>query len=317
MANNTNMLFGRLRLKQLNLIIAISKHNSLRKAAADLAMTQSTASKALQEAELILGNKLFERRRDGLYANRFGECAINYAHIIRKDVLALSDELVEIKTGRGGKIRVGVIMGGVPKVLKDAINRICSVNEDIVIEIYENTSTIMLAMLNNDRLDMVIGRTSVSQNADNYDYIHLAEENVSIVVGNSNPLTKKKDVVLADLKDSRWIAYPNRAPLNILLKQELERADINTFACPVETASTFITITLLSDSDDFVALIPADVAAFFANNGLITILPISLPSRSQPFGLITHKQRNLTHATKLLIDTILQARALPAMPQQG
>lgn len=289
----------------------------MRKAAVELAMTQSTASKALQETELILGSKLFERRRDGLYANRFGECAINYAHIIRKDVIALSDELTEIKTGHGGKVRVGVIMGGVPKILKDSINRVCNVNKDIVIEIHEDTSTIMLAMLNNDRLDMVIGRTSVSQNAENYDYIHLAEENVSIVVGNNNPLAQKKDVALGDLKDSRWIAYPNRTPLNILLKQELERADINTFECPIETASTFITITLLSDSNDLVALIPADVASFFANNGLITILPISLPSRSQPFGLITHKQRNLTHATKLLIDTILQSRALPPAPNNS
>src|SRR3546814_1088650 len=78
MVENINTLFGRLRLKQLNLIIAIGQHNSLRKAAAELAMTQSAASKALREAELILGDTLFERRRDGLYANQFGECAINY-----------------------------------------------------------------------------------------------------------------------------------------------------------------------------------------------------------------------------------------------
>src|SRR3546814_10620006 len=95
-------------------------------------MTQSAASKALREAELILGDTLFERRRDGLYANQFGECAINYAHIIRKDVIALSDELTEIKTGQGGRIRVGVIMGGVPTILKDAVNKLCAVNKDIV-----------------------------------------------------------------------------------------------------------------------------------------------------------------------------------------
>ncbi|UHL63872.1 LysR family transcriptional regulator [Paralcaligenes sp. KSB-10] len=317
MTSNANMLFGRLRLRQLNLIIAIGKHNSLRKAAAELAMTQSTASKALHEAELILGDKLFERRRDGLYANRFGECAINYAHVIRKDITALSDELAEIKTGSGGKIRVGVIMGGVPKVLKDSINHVCGMNKDIVVEIYENTSAIMLAMLNSDKLDVVIGRTSVSQHADNYDYMHLAEENVSIVVGNGNPLAQKADVALPDLKNSRWIAYPNRTPLNILLKQELERAGINAFASPIETASTFITMTLLSDSDDFVALIPTDVASFFANHGLITILPIRLPSRSQPFGLITRKQRNQTRAAKLFIDAILQARTLPAAALPG
>ncbi|MEO6983947.1 MAG: LysR family transcriptional regulator [Paralcaligenes sp.] len=317
MSNNTNMLFGRLRLKQLNLIIAIGRHNSLRRAAVELAMSQSTASKALQEAELILGDRLFERRRDGLYANQFGECAINYAHAIRKDVIALADELTEIKTGHGGKIRVGVIMGGVPKILKSAINTVCDANKEIVIEIYESTSTNMLGMLNSDKLDLVIGRTSVSQHSEGYDYIHLAEEDVAIVAGNKNPLRQRERLVLADLKEARWISYPNRTPLNILLKQELERADINAFISPVETASTFVTITLLSDSSDLLALIPADVAAFFARYGAITILPIQLPSRSQPFGLITRKQRNLTRATKALIDAILQARAIPAYVDQN
>ncbi|MGB3291325.1 MAG: LysR family transcriptional regulator [Burkholderiaceae bacterium] len=313
MVGNINTLFGRLRLKQLNLIIAIGKHNSLRKAAAELAMTQSAASKALREAELILGDALFERRRDGLYANQFGECAINYAHIIRKDVIALSDELKEIKTGQGGRIRVGVIMGGVPKVLKDAIDAVCGRNPDIVIEIHEDTSAAMLGMLHSDKLDIVIGRTSVSQNADNYDYVHLSEEEVCIVSGTGNPLARKKTLSLSDLKDARWLAYPQRSPLNLLLKQELERADINAFTSPVETASTFVTITLLSGSNDFIALIPSDIASLFAAHGMIAILPIQLPSRSQPFGLITRKQGNLSRAAKLLIDAILASRERPRM----
>mgnify|MGYP001544841805 FL=1 len=76
-------------------------------------------------------------------------------------------------------------------------------------------------------------------------------------------------------------------------------------------------MTLLGDSDDYVALIPTDVASFFANHGLITILPIRLPSRSQPFGLITRKQRNQTRAAKLFIDVILQARTLPVAAPPG
>src|SRR5690606_2349886 len=150
-----------------------------------------------------------------------------------------------------------------------------------------------------DKLDIVIGRTSVSQHSDSYDYIHLAEEDVSIIAGNNNPLALRKELSLADLKNARWLAYPQRSPLNILLKQELERADINTFTSPIETASTFVTITMLSGSEDFVALIPADVAAFFADRGMVTILPIRLPSRSQPFGLITRKQDNLSRAAKM------------------
>src|SRR3546814_19694312 len=98
-----------------------------------------------------MGDTFFERRRDGLHANQFVESGINYAHIIRKDVIALSDELTEIKTGQGGRIRVGVIMGGVPTILKDAVNKLCAVNKDIVVEIHESTSNTLLGMLNSDK----------------------------------------------------------------------------------------------------------------------------------------------------------------------
>src|SRR3546814_20485139 len=92
-------------------------------------------------------------------------------------------------------------MGGVPTILKDAVNKLCAVNKDIVVEIHESTSTTMLGMLNSDKLDIVIGRTSVSQNAGNYDYVHLADEDVSIVAGNGNPLPQQKKLALSDLKE--------------------------------------------------------------------------------------------------------------------
>jgi DNA-binding transcriptional LysR family regulator len=315
--NNLNALFGRLRLRQLNLLIAIGRHNSLRQAAAELAMTQSAASKALREVESILGDPLFERRRDGLYPNRLGECAINYAHVIHRDVIALSDELDEIRHGRGGKVRVGVIMGGVPTVLKDSIAQVCAENPGIVIEVHENTSAIMLSMLNSDKLDMVIGRTSVSPDADGYDYLHLAEESISVAAGSANPLARKKRLELADLAHLRWIGYPSRSPLNILLRQELGRAGINSVATPIETASTFITVALLNDSSDLVALIPTDVATFFARRGLISVLPVALRSHAQPYGLITRKRRNLSHAAKTFIDALAGRRGAQAAPPRG
>src|SRR4051812_30158679 len=61
MKDTLNVLLSKLRMKQLQLLIALDDLKSLHKAAGAMAMTQSAASKALQELESMLEAPLFER----------------------------------------------------------------------------------------------------------------------------------------------------------------------------------------------------------------------------------------------------------------
>ncbi|MDR3387238.1 MAG: LysR family transcriptional regulator, partial [Rudaea sp.] len=57
MKDTLNVLLSRLRMKQLQLLIALDDHTSLHKAAGAMSMTQSAASKALQELESMLDER--------------------------------------------------------------------------------------------------------------------------------------------------------------------------------------------------------------------------------------------------------------------
>jgi molybdenum-dependent DNA-binding transcriptional regulator ModE len=57
-----------LRLKQLRLSIVLDGRGSLHKAAEQIAISQSGATKALREVESLLGIPLFEREPKGLMA---------------------------------------------------------------------------------------------------------------------------------------------------------------------------------------------------------------------------------------------------------
>jgi molybdenum-dependent DNA-binding transcriptional regulator ModE len=54
MKSTLDVLMGRLRMKQLQLLIALDDHKSLHKASSAMSMTQSAASKALAELESML-----------------------------------------------------------------------------------------------------------------------------------------------------------------------------------------------------------------------------------------------------------------------
>lgn len=96
----------------------------LAQSGSDLSITQSAASKALMEIESVMGGSLFERSRVGIVPNELGRCVIRYAWLLRAVVDAMVQEASNIRLGRGGRVSVGAIMGAIPHVLTDAIQRL-------------------------------------------------------------------------------------------------------------------------------------------------------------------------------------------------
>lgn len=300
---STNTL-GKLRVRQLHLLISIGQHKSLQKAANELSMTLSAASKSLQEIEQILGGTLFARMRDGLHPNALGQCAISYAQIIRKDINAMCDELVSIQTGQTGRIRLGAIMGSIPLIVDTIHDLLNQPETDLTIEFLEGTSTQLLTMLENDQLDIAIGRTSMSIAPDNFHYTHLMDEHISVVVGFNHPISTKQNLAFHELKGFQWISFPNRLSLSILLRQELVRAGLTEAKLPIETASTTLTSLLLKKSTNLLAFLPTSIAEQLEQQKLVSILPIDFPQKAQPFGLITYKKRNLPPNAQVLIEAL-------------
>jgi DNA-binding transcriptional LysR family regulator len=303
-----NALLSRLRLKQLGLVIALDQQRSLRKAASELAMTQSAASKALAEIEGILGGTLFERSRVGIVPNALGRCVIRYAWLLRADVDAMWQEVSDIRLGHSGRLSVGAIMGAVPLVLTEAIAKLREEVPEISIEIVEDTSQRLLQLLDQGQLEVAIARVVVSARPALYRYTELADEPLSVAAGPEHPLARARKVTLKDLQPYNWIAYPSRMPLRALLEREMTDAGMTLPTNFIETSSTFATATLLRRSSDLVALLPQEVCEFFSAQKLLRTLPIALKSRTQPFGIVTRTGGRLSAVAQRFVDVLLAAQ---------
>lgn len=306
MSITTHNVLSRLRLKQLGLVIALDHHRSLRKAAMDLAMTQSAASKALAEIESVMGGPLFDRTRTGIAPNELGRCVIRYAWLLRADVEAMCQEVEDIQLGRGGHLSVGAIMGAVPGVLTEAVAALREAEPDVSIQIQEDTSARLLGMLDQGQLDLVLGRATVSPNPGQYHYRLLREEPLHIAVGPQHALARAKKVRLQDLHPYRWIVYPSRMPLRVMLEREFAEAGMTMPSNLIETASAFATASLLRRCPDLVALLPAEVCEFFLPDKMLRVLPIDLVSSGQPFGVITRTASRPAPLAQRFIDILLK-----------
>jgi DNA-binding transcriptional LysR family regulator len=306
MLPNVDWIAARLRLKQLRLLIALDEHGSLHRAADEMALTQPGATKALREIEATFGATLFSRSPQGIQPNELGRCVIRYARLIHMDVAHLREEMAGILQGAGGRLAVGSIMGAVSGVLVDALTRLRAKQPALTVEVVEDTSARLLALLDQGRLDLAICRASVARQPDHYDYVELRDEPLAIVAGLEHALIDAPEVTLADLAQSRWIVYPSIMPLRSLFEREFKEAGLPLPLHPVETSSTITTVLLLQRDPTLVSLMPLDMAHFLTGHGLARRLAIAVRSRTEPYGIVTRRGAALSAAARLMIDELTQ-----------
>jgi DNA-binding transcriptional LysR family regulator len=126
------------------------------------------------------------------------------------------------------------------------------------------------------------------------------------VARTGHSLLGSQKLELSQLADLAWIVPPVGTALRHRFELMFRESGLD---CPnrlVETASPMVVTKLLGESD-FVALLPCDVAEYYAGCGLVRELPIGLPCNMDPFGVITRKGWLLSPAAQLVSETLEDA----------
>ena len=217
MIPSLSSIASRLRFRQLGLLVALEECGSVHRAAERLGMTQPGLTKALREVESTFGSELFVRTKQGVYPNELGQCLIRHARLMDADLGHLREEMNGVLRGSGGRVAVGAITGALHSVLIDAVSELRRTQPALSIEIRESTSLELLEAVNEGRLDVAIGRITVSSSVEQLDYEPLMEESVAVAAGPRHALVRAKRVTLAQLAKYRWVIYPGNMPLRKLL----------------------------------------------------------------------------------------------------
>jgi DNA-binding transcriptional LysR family regulator len=77
------------------------------------------------------------------------------------------------------------------------------------------------------------------------------------------------------------------------------RAPVNL----IETGALLFTSKMLQMSD-MLSVLATDVARYYAEHGLVSILPIDLPCQMEAFGIITRRDRLLSPAAEVMLRAI-------------
>lgn len=269
-----NSLQQSLKLRHISVVLEIARYGTLQKAADALMLSHSAVSKTLAEVETLAGAQLFERTPSGVRPTIFGEALVRHAYLIARDVQRAESELDALRVGDMGTLSIGIFF---PLnwwgTLANCVGEFQTRSPRIRFNVREDSMETLLERLDQDLVDVVIGRLASGIGADHYTHYPLIEDNPLFVARQGHPLTRKP-VELQDLLDFPWILpeQPN------VIRQQLEFAvrdmGLNFGTDVMSSQVSALTFRLASMSD---ALVLVSQCIAKELNVLYRLQPVSCP----------------------------------------
>jgi len=291
---------SRVKLRQLLLVAALDERRSLRKAAADLAMTQPAATKLLRDLEEAVGLPLYTRHAWGMAPTPYGETLARYARGLVAELSEARHELAAQAEGAQGNVRIGGVTGAVPGILAPAIRRMQAERPGVALFVLVNATEVLLAALRQGTLDVAV--CPLPADADTADLVvrRLGDEPLRIVARAGHPLARARRAGADALVRVPWIVQTPESPLRRDVDAMLSAAGLRLPRSVVETVSVVATLALLQESDAVTAM-PKALADHYARYGMVVALPVELPAPASRYELVTRARRELSPAARAFV----------------
>ena len=300
-----NFLLGRLKLRQLRLLIAIADEGTVLKGALTLNIAQPAATKTVKELEDALGVQLFDRTSRGVTPTDYGQVLISHARLILTQLRHAGEDLQSLEEGLTGRVHVGTLLAASSSLLPRALVRLHERRPGIAVSVAEGTIDRLMPALRTGDLDVVLGRLPEFREREQLQQELLYHDKVVIVVRSGHPLAGLKAPTLADLIDHDWVMPPPQTTLRRQIDQAFRKAGLEPPRATIESVSILTNHQLLA-STDMVGAMPYQVGAGLTGLG---ILPLTLEGTGSRIGATTHASVEPSAAARCFMGLIREVAA--------
>lgn len=254
----------RLKMRHLEVILALAESESLTAAAGQLHMTQPALSHWLADMEDAVGSPLFLRGRR-LALTSEGEVLHAHAARMLGDVRRTHEDLHALRSGLQGRLRVGT---GLPRVLlPKAIARLQQDQSGIFVSVVEASLPNLLDQLAKREIDLIIGALSAPALASGFATASLLPDSLHVVARSGHAVLGQSSLPWDEMGSHRWIL----PPAGSVMRDAFEHA----FAMqrqpppiPCVEAGSSIRVQLLLEEQDYLSILSAAEVPLYHPLGL-------------------------------------------------
>ncbi|WP_404302605.1 LysR substrate-binding domain-containing protein [Alicycliphilus denitrificans] len=309
MAQIDRVLRSNLKLRHLQMLVALDQFQHLGRAAEFLSLTQPAVSKTLAEIESMFGLPLFERSTRGTRPTAAGASVVRFARSVLAGYERTRDEIAAEASGASGRTSVGAMVSATPVLLAQAVERLKARSSRTTVLIEEGDLARLLPKLRLGELDLFVGRLEPAYASPDLETEPLCEDPMVAVVRPGHALARKRAVQWADLAGQPCVLPPPWASLRVKLEQQFFAHGLHPPVDIVESASFLSQLTFMHQRGA-VAFMACNVAQHFAQQGMLALLKLPVPVELPPLGLITLRGQRLTPVTALLVECLKEGAAL-------
>ncbi len=292
----------RLKLRDLNILLAVVQSGSMAQAARHLATSQSVVSKAVAELEHELGVRLFDRTAQGVTPTMYGLAFLARGRAVFDELRQGVLDLEFLADPTVGELRIGCTEWLASGLVAVVIEKLSRQYPRIVFRVeHAHTATVDYAELRDRTYDMIVARIPAPFTEEDLAAEILFDEPIHVVAGLDSKWARRRKIALAELVDEPWLLTPpDTLPRSLV--EEAFRAHGLEVPKPSVVTFTYHLRNSLVAMGRYLTVCPASLLHFNPAGLPLKILPIDLPIRPRPVAVVTLKNRTLSPVARLFAE---------------
>lgn len=296
----------RLKLRDLDILLAVIETGSMGKAASRRNITQPAVSKAIVELEHALGVKLFDRSRRGVVPTAYASALAKRSVAIFNDLRQGVQDIDFLSDPTTGEIRIGTTQPLAVALVCPVIDQLSSKYRRTFFHIVAGDSAALYRDVVDRNIELAICRM-IGRLPEELDAEILFYDTLAVMTAAKNPLTRRRKLTLAQIAGEPWTLLPSESFFGTVIAEAF-RANGHEPPRPTVTSLSFKVHDEMLATGRFLTVMPGFMQLILSNNPPLKTLPVGLRNPRTPIGLITLKNRTLTPLAQMFIDRI-RARA--------
>jgi DNA-binding transcriptional LysR family regulator len=300
------------RSTQLEALDAVVQHGNFSVAARARQMSQPIIHRSARELERLLGVPLFEKTSFGITPTRAAEELARRARLAFAEIEQARAEVHALSGGESGRTVIGAMPLARSYLLPAALLEFTQEHPQHGVAIIEGTYEHLLGGLRSGESEVLIGALRDPAPASDVIQEHLFDDPLAVIVRADHPLTRRRRLTAASLRNFQWIAPRAGSPLRAHFNALLASTGIEMPSPPLECNSLAAARAFLLESDR-IMLLSAHQIHYEMQAGLLVALPHPAGKVVRPIGLTLRRSWNPTNTQRRLLEILRRsARAAAA-----
>jgi DNA-binding transcriptional LysR family regulator len=292
----------RLKLRDVDILLSVIQTGSMGKAAAALNMSQPAVSKAIAYLEQTLGVRLLDRSRQGVEPTPCGRALVKRGVAMFDELRQGVHDIASLTDPTVGEIRMGGSEHTISAIYSPVIHRLSNQHPRMSFHVSVGDLRTTLRELDARHIDFVVSRM-YSPPSEEHSVEVLFEDPLVVVTGPNNAIARRRRIEVADLLDEPWTLQPHENSFGAFAIDAFRAAGVAPPTITVATASSNLRGEMLA-TGRYLSLVPRYWVLLPRRNPALKILPVDFPNTRLDVAIITLKNRSLSHAAELFIDSV-------------